>query len=70
MRIRNRGTKRSRGGAVNAPSQGRANEIPLPETELEYGEEVLSAGWNPDIEQLAKARERQPDGPGERRRRR
>ncbi|NIW86600.1 MAG: hypothetical protein GWN09_08410 [Gammaproteobacteria bacterium] len=55
---------------MNAPSQGRANEIPLPETELEYGEEVLSAGWNPDIEQLAKARERQPDGPGERRRRR
>lgn len=50
-----------------------ANDIPSPpENELEYGEEVLSAGWNPDIERLAKAkaRENEAGGSGQGRKRR
>lgn len=44
------------------PSSG---EPTPPAPELEYGEEVLCAGWNPDVEQLARARARQPDESGD-----
>ncbi len=50
---------------MNTPSDPPANETPAPAAELEYGEEVLCAGWNPDVEQLAEARKRQVEAPGE-----